>query len=92
LYRHGWRQTGIALMHQPKNFSDTAEPFSQLSAREQQVIHLVCDGLSNREIAEKLGVTEGTVKCHLHSIYEQLGIRSRFELMIALTDRMPGKA
>jgi RNA polymerase sigma factor (sigma-70 family) len=74
-------------MYQPKNFSDIAEPFADLSPREQQVITLVCDGLSNKAIAEKLGVAEGTVKMHLHSIYEQLGVRSRIELMIALADR-----
>ena len=74
-------------MYQPKHFSDIAEPFSELSAREQQVIALVCDGLSNRGIAEKLGVTEGTVKAHLHSIFEQLDVRSRIEIMIALADR-----
>jgi two-component system, NarL family, nitrate/nitrite response regulator NarL len=74
-------------MYRPKNYSDIAEPFSQLSARQQQVITLVCDGLSNREIAEKLSVTEGTIKIHLHAIYEKLGVRSRTELMIALADR-----
>lgn len=77
-------------MYQPKNFSDIAEPFSKLSNREQQVITLVCDGLSNKEIARKLSVTEGTVKIHLHKIYERLGVRSRFELMIALTERRRG--
>jgi two-component system nitrate/nitrite response regulator NarL len=76
-----------AIMHQPKNFSDIAEPFSELSARQQEVITLVCDGLSNREIAQKFGVTEGTIKIHLHAIYEKLGVRSRTELMIALADR-----
>ena len=76
-----------AIMHQAKNFSDIAEPFSQLSARQQQVVTLVCDGLSNRDIAEKLGVTEGTIKIHLHAIYEKLGVLSRIELMIALADR-----
>ena len=56
-----------AIMYRPKNFPDIAGPLAELSARQQQVITLVCDGLSNREIAEKLGVTEGTVKGHLHS-------------------------
>jgi two-component system nitrate/nitrite response regulator NarL len=78
---------GAASMYRPKNFSDIAEPFSELSAREQQVITLVCDGLSNREIAEKLRVAEGTIKGHLHAIFEKLGVRSRIELMIALADR-----
>jgi FixJ family two-component response regulator len=44
-----------------------AEPFSELSDHEQQVVTLVGDGLSNKEIVNKLGVTEGTIKCHLHS-------------------------
>jgi RNA polymerase sigma factor (sigma-70 family) len=78
-------------MYQSKNFSDNAQPFSELSDREQQVITLLCDGLSNREIAKKLGVTEGTVKVHLHAIYGKLGVRSRVELMIAVADREHGE-
>jgi two-component system nitrate/nitrite response regulator NarL len=74
-------------MYQHKNFSDIAEPFSELSTREQQVITLVCGGLSNKEIANKLGVTEGTVKAQLHAIFEKLGVRSRIEIMIALAGR-----
>jgi DNA-binding CsgD family transcriptional regulator len=74
-------------MYQPKNFSDIAEPFSELSHREQQVVSLVCEGLSNKEIGRRLGVTEGTIKVHLNSIYEQLGVRSRIELMVALSGR-----
>jgi two-component system nitrate/nitrite response regulator NarL len=70
-----------------KNFSDIAEPFSELSHREQQVVTLVCEGLSNKEIATGLGVTEGTIKIHLHSIFRRLGVRSRIELMIALAGR-----
>ena len=46
----------------------------------------------DKEIADKLGVTEGTIKIHLHAIYEKLGARSTFELMIALADRRRGKA
>jgi DNA-binding NarL/FixJ family response regulator len=74
-------------MNNTKNFSDIAEPFADLSDREQQVVTLVCDGLSNKEAAKKLNVTEGTVKTHLHAIFEKLGVRSRIELMIALADR-----
>jgi two-component system nitrate/nitrite response regulator NarL len=73
-------------MYRAKNFSDIAETFS-VSDRQQQVITLLCNGLSNREIAEKLGVTEGTIKIHVHAIFEKLGVRSRIELMIALADR-----
>jgi RNA polymerase sigma factor (sigma-70 family) len=74
-------------MYRPKNFSDTAKPFSELSDRQQQIITLLCDGLSNKEIAKRLGVTEGTVKSHLHTIYGKLGVQSRSELMSALARR-----
>jgi two-component system nitrate/nitrite response regulator NarP len=56
-----------------------------LTKRRRQVAKLACQGLSNRQIAEKIGVTEGTVKTHLHAIYEKLDIGSRTELAVALT-------
>jgi len=55
-----------------------------LTRRRRQVAKLACRGLSNREIAEKLGVIEGTVKVHLHAVYEKLNIHSRTKLAIAL--------
>lgn len=51
-----------------------------LAPRELQVIGLVRRGLRNREIAQQLGVTEGTVKSYLHAIFEKLGVGSRTEL------------
>jgi two-component system, NarL family, nitrate/nitrite response regulator NarL len=81
--------SGIAIMYQPKTLPDIVEPFAELSHREHQVVTVVCDGLSNKAIAE---MTEGAVKAHLHSIFEQLGVRSRIELMIALADREHGQA
>jgi DNA-binding NarL/FixJ family response regulator len=60
-----------------------------LSEREQQVAILVCEGFSNKLIARKLDVVEGTVKAHLHSIYRKLGIRSRIELLDTLTTLGP---
>ena len=56
-----------------------------LSARELQVVRAVSAGLRNRVIAEQLGIAEGTVKLHLHNIYEKLGIDSRLELMLLAT-------
>jgi two-component system, NarL family, nitrate/nitrite response regulator NarL len=58
-----------------------------LSPRECQLAVLVARGLSNKDIARELDVREGTVKIHLHAIYEQLGIHSGIKLMIALADR-----
>jgi len=56
-----------------------------LTRRRRQVARLVLRGLSNREIAERLGMTIGTVKVHLHAIYEKLDVHSRDELARALT-------
>jgi len=53
-----------------------------LAPRERQLIGYVRRGLRNREIAEQLGVTEGTVKVYLHAIFEKLGVSSRTELAI----------
>jgi DNA-binding CsgD family transcriptional regulator len=61
-----------------------AEPLRALTRRRRQVAKLACRGLSNREIAEKLGLIEGTVKVHLHAVYEKLNIHSRTKLAIAL--------
>jgi DNA-binding NarL/FixJ family response regulator len=56
-----------------------------LSPRELQVVRAVAAGQRNRAIAEQLGIAEGTVKLHLHNIYEKLRIDSRLELMLLAT-------
>ena len=53
-----------------------------LTARELDIVRAIADGLRNRAIADKLRVTEGTVKVHLHNIYKKLGLRTRLALMI----------
>jgi DNA-binding CsgD family transcriptional regulator len=54
-----------------------------LSAREQEVVSLLCRGKSNKDIAAHLGKSVLTVKTQLHSIYAKLGTTSRGELMPA---------
>ena len=51
-----------------------------LAPRERELIGLVRRGLRNREIASELGVTEGTVKVYLHSIFDKTGVANRTEL------------
>jgi DNA-binding NarL/FixJ family response regulator len=54
---------------------------SELTAREAEVAGLMRHGLTNREIAERLGVSVNTVKKHLGSAYEKMGIRSRRQIV-----------
>jgi DNA-binding NarL/FixJ family response regulator len=54
---------------------------STLTARELEVTRMVAAGLRNKEIAARLAITEGTVKFHLHGIYEKLQIDGRYALM-----------
>lgn len=58
-----------------------------LTAREGDVARLVAIGRRNKEIAHELGVSEGTVKMHLHNLYQKLEIGSRTELAILARDR-----
>ena len=53
-----------------------------LTSREEQVVALVTDGLSNRDVAGELGLSEHTVKKYLFRIFEKLGISSRVELVL----------
>lgn len=63
------------------------DPFDALSGRERAVASLVKRGLRNKEIADELGLTEGTVKVHLHKVFDKLGIRGRTELILLGQDR-----
>ncbi len=65
--------------------ADGASPFSglePLTSREQQVLELVVQGLSNPAIAEKLCLSENTVKKYLHNILDKLHLNNRVEAAI----------
>jgi two-component system, NarL family, nitrate/nitrite response regulator NarL len=51
-----------------------------LTERERQIMRLVSEGLSNKEIARELNVAEGTIKVHLHHVFEKLAIKHRTAL------------
>src|SRR5262245_1012908 len=60
-----------------------------LTAREQEVMFLVAEGLSNKEIARRIHVEVGTVKVHLHKIYAKVRVENRIALMSFATAARP---
>jgi two-component system, NarL family, response regulator len=67
----------------------------ELTPRESEIVRYVASGLRNPEVAERLSITESTVKTHLNNIFQKLGVRDRLELthyaiktgMVAVLDR-----
>jgi DNA-binding NarL/FixJ family response regulator len=53
-----------------------------LSDREKEIVQLVAQGFRNKEIGEKLFISEQTVKNHLHNIFDKLGVSDRLELAL----------
>ena len=61
---------------------DSAKAADTLTPRELEIVRMVAQGLRNKAIAERLSISEGTVKVHLHNIYEKLGVDGRLELVL----------
>jgi len=59
----------------------------RLTRREQQVARLIVRGLSNKEVARELGLSYGTVKLHVHRIFQKTGVRNRYSLIIQMSAR-----
>lgn len=57
--------------------SPRADPVPALTSREQQMLLLICDGLSNKEIAQRCNIAEATVKNHVHHLLDKLHVRTR---------------
>jgi len=64
-----------------------AARITSLTNREREIISLVSQGLKNQQIADRLFISEGTVRNHLTAIYEKLGVTDRFGLIIYATRR-----
>jgi DNA-binding NarL/FixJ family response regulator len=84
--------TTAAVIRQFANPADFAAPSlhgngkprerAQLSQREREIIVLIAQGYKNKEIAEKMFITEQTVKNHLHNVFDKLGVSDRLELAL----------
>ena len=53
-----------------------------LTPREIEIVKMIASGLRNKAVADRLSISEGTVKIHLHNIYEKLGVDGRLELVL----------
>lgn len=70
----------IPVLMQTKEEFDYAK--YDITEKEQEIIRQVADGLSNREIAEKLFLGEGTIRNYISTILEKLGLRDRTQLAV----------
>ncbi|MHA6795634.1 helix-turn-helix domain-containing protein [Pseudonocardia bannensis] len=72
---------------------DLRTPLVDLTDREHQVLDLVARGLSDREIGRRLGIAERTVKSHLTSAYQRLGVIDRVQAALTYSGmHYPGRA
>ena len=83
------RDEALAEMHgQP--VTSILDPSNALSAREREICDLVTEGLTNKDIAQLLFISETTVKAHIHRIFDKLGVHSRQALALrAIKVRWP---
>ena len=61
--------------------------FGEMTDREREISVLLAEGLTNRQIADKLYISEGTVKNYISSIYDKTGIHDRVKLVVALAGK-----
>lgn len=71
-----------AAVRTPRPAPTGAATADLLTARELEIVRMVAQGLRNKVIAERMAISEGTVKVHLHNIYEKLGVDGRLELVL----------
>lgn len=83
------RQSGTLASHNARDVSPAGETTAALlSPREREVLRLLAEGLSNKQMARRLNVSENTVKTHLANVYGKLGVNKRVEAVMA-AQRLP---
>lgn len=70
------------------NKNKTVDLYEEMTEREREIATLLAEGLTNRQIADKLYISEGTVKNYISSIYDKTGIHDRVKLVVALSGKM----
>ncbi|MEH2537187.1 MULTISPECIES: response regulator transcription factor [unclassified Bradyrhizobium] len=81
-----------AASEEQRNIAITENALAMLTERERQIMRLVSEGLSNKEIGRRLNIADGTIKVHLHHIFQKLEISNRTvlaALAISRSDNTP---
>lgn len=88
----GKRWVDPEILERTRHAKDRVSAAPSLTRRECEIVELVSQGMRNRDIAERIGVTEGTVKVYLHAVFEKLGVENRTELAMRAADVLRGQA
>jgi DNA-binding NarL/FixJ family response regulator len=75
------RSAALALEKLVRKQAGARAAAEMLTQRETEIVRMVASGLTNKEIASRLKITEGTVKVHVHSVYQKLRVGNRVALM-----------
>jgi two-component system nitrate/nitrite response regulator NarL len=72
---------------EPAASDERTKPFDELTPREREILCHLSEGQSNKVIARKLGISDGTVKLHVKAILRKLGVHSRVEAAVMAVER-----
>ena len=72
------RKTILKLLTEAKHSANSI----RFAPREHEIVSLICQGYTNKEIAQKLNISEQTVKSHCHHIYKKIGVSDRLQLAL----------
>jgi DNA-binding NarL/FixJ family response regulator len=75
------RQAQVQLGEFARKARETARALARLTPRERQVLALLAEGLSTRQIAKRLGLSERTVESHIGNVYQKLDVRTRVQAL-----------
>ena len=84
---HAGRRCLDAKVAEAAAIASSADVLRTLTPRQIEVARAAVSGLSNKELAQQLGVSEGTIKNHLHAIYERLQLEGRRALLLYLKEK-----
>jgi len=84
---HAGRRWLDANVNEAATVASGGDALDTLTRRQIEVARAAVSGLSNKELGQRLGVSEGTIKNHLHAIYERLQLEGRLALLLYLKEK-----